>query len=415
MAPRRTVGWTAVLAVGGLLCAAVLLSGGWLGRRVVVGHDLRAWAIDRVLDGSGVRLRTGSVTVDTEDWRVRVDDVAVASPRGSLKAARVGTDVPGLWSALVLGRVDLGLVEVTDLRLERIRGLDPPAAPSGSTKLVLDRLRVRSGTLVLPALAEAGLPRTEVSGIDIDLRGVVVKLGQGMVRGSGTLTVDRWKAGPVQATQVRVDAVSVDGPTIHLDQGRFAFGGGAGAGSVDLTQRPGAVPLVHAELEVKQVRLERFIELATGSASPLTGELAGRVDVLAGEVPGRLGATTRLDAKVENGGLVLGPKVSPALKRALKVAPFLKVKGDRVLLGPIQANLVLQPGRVRVDQLVHQGEARALAAKGTVAGRQVDLVVRLLPRRRAEERAGFGIVVTGEAGKLEVRRAQPDELRGVGP
>ena len=119
--------------------------------------------------------------------------------------------------------------------------------------------------------------------------------------------------------------------------------------------------------------------------------------------------------KVEDGALVLGSEVSGALKRALKVAPFLKVRHGQVLLGPISASFELLPGRVEIKEIVHQGPGRDLAAKGHLDGHQLELVVRLVPKRRADERAGFGLVVTGPAGSLDVRRATSDELIGVGP
>ena len=410
----RSVGWKTAL-VGLLLASAVVLAtGAWLGRRVMVDPQWRSWAVDHVLDGTGVTLRMGALEVEPDSWTVHVDDVFVESARGRLTAAEARTEVPGLWSVLLLGRVELGRGEVSGLEVTGVRGL-PRAASSGpQVTLVMDRLRIRDAKVRLPSVEAAQLPPAEFSGIDVDLSGVRLKLGLGLVRGQGELSIERWQTGGVRASQVLFDDVSVAGDTIHLDDGRFSFAKGAGAGRVEITQRSGRAPLIHADLQVKQVRLEHLIGLATGAESPLTGRLSGEVDVRAGEVPGQLGATTRLDARLEDGALALGPGVSGALKRALKVAPFLKVRSGQVLLGPTSARLELRPGRVEVEQLIHESAGRNLAAKGSLQGDELDLVVRLVPKRRADERAGFGIVVTGPAGGLDVRRATADELRGVG-
>jgi len=401
-----------VLLVAGLGLVATAVSGTLLGRKVMKDPSWRAWAIERVLRDTGVTLHTGVVTVDEDGATVHVKDLRVDSSRGRLTASEVRSGVPGLWSMLVLGRVDLGSVEVTDLHVTRARGMPRPASAGGSARVVVDRLRVRNGRISLPELPDVPLPRTEVTGIDVDLRAVSMVLGRGMSGGKGRLSVAKWRSGAVSASQISVDSITLRRDGIRLRDGRFHIAGGAGAGIVDLTQSPGKPMQVHAQLQVKDIRLEHLVATATGNESPLTGVVAGKVDI---QVDGRqAGATTKLDVEVKDGALLLGPEVSPALRRALKVAPFLKLQGGKVWLGPTEAQLTLQPGRVEVERLVHQGKARALAAQGTVTSGKLDLVVRLVPRRRADTRAGFGIQVTGPAGNLDVRRAKSEDLHGVG-
>ena len=99
----RSVGWKTAL-VGLLLASAVVLAtGAWLGRRVMVDPQWRSWAVDHVLDGTGVTLRMGALEVEPDSWTVHVDDVFVESARGRLTAAEARTEVPGLWSVLLLG------------------------------------------------------------------------------------------------------------------------------------------------------------------------------------------------------------------------------------------------------------------------------------------------------------------------
>ena len=146
-----------------------------------------------------------------------------------------------------------------------VRGGAPAARPGPwRTRLVIDQLHIRDARFELPELPSARLPRVELSGLEAELSGVRVRLGQGMVRGGGRLSMERLSSGRLRATQVEVGELSVEGDTIHLRDGRFAVSGGAGSGEVAIEQRAGGPPRLLAELEVKQVRLERMVELATG-------------------------------------------------------------------------------------------------------------------------------------------------------
>lgn len=409
---RRIARWVAGLAVaGGVLVGAATVSGAWLARDVLSDAERREALLERLLDGSGVSVDYGDLQVVRKvGWTVLVDDLTVVTPTAQVTVDHAETDVPGFWS-MWLGRVDLGSVRLDGLSVTVPKRPVPRKRGGMPLRVVADVVLVRDSTLRMPA--DGPLPEARADGVSATLTRLVFVGGKGLVGGRGTVAARRWRTGRVEVTDVVLDDVRL-GRREHRLDGRLRMAGGGAEGRLTIGNLSGERPSVHAEVRVRDGDLEELVMAATGQTSPLTGKLSGEFEVDAGgdRAPGA--GVTRADVVLTDGALALGGAVPPALKAVLKVAPFVEVKRGQVLLGPTEATFVMSEGVVEVERLVHQGKGRPLAARGAIRGRELDLVVRLVPKKRSERRAGVGVVMQGTAGALSVRKATDEELLGVG-
>ena len=400
--------------VAGTLGGVAAVLGARYARDVWTDPARRSALLSRVLDGTGVAVELGDVeVVESDRWVLLVERLHVQTAAVDVRASHAETGIPAVLPMLLFGRFDLGDVRVDGLSVTVPRRPLPAATGGGwPLRVVIDHLLVRDGTLALPA--SGGLPEARATGVRADLRKVRVVGGTGLVGGRGQVEVRSWRTGAIEVDQVVMSDVRLSRGRYRLGGGRLQIAGGGAEGSVVIDGVDGKRPAVHAELRLRDGDLATLVQAATGQRSPVSGRLSGTFTVDTGGDRGPGEGRTLAEVRLEDGALLLGPAVPSALRAALKIAPFLELRHGKVWLGPTEASLRFSGGRVDIDRLVHEGKGRPLAARGSVVGRELDLVVRLVPRKKADRRKGTGLVVGGTAGALSVRRATAAELKGVG-
>ncbi len=416
MARGRWRRWVALsVLLTAVLSAGLAMSGAWLARVVWEDAKLRQQVLDRLLDGTGVSVELGSVeVVQADHWELLLDGVHVTTPTADVRVAHAQSGVPGFWSVVMLGRFDLGEVRIDGLSVT-VPKRPLPVSTSGRSiplRVVMDHLTVRDGALHMPE--SEGLPEVRADGVEARLRSFAVVGGKGIVRGTGRMEMRRWRTGRITVDDVVVEDVRLSRNTHHLGGGRLTFAGGGAEGTVVIDNVRGKRPAVTADIRIRDGDFGKLVAVATGKTSPMSGRLSGSFHVEAGGKREPGAGLTVAELQLDDGALLLGDTTSAVLKAALKVAPFLKVRRNQVLLGPTEVSLRMSGGRVDIDRLVHRGGGRPLAARGAVVGKNLDLVVRLLPKKKADKRKGMGLVVQGSAGAMTVRRAAAEELTGLG-
>ncbi len=396
-----------VAFVGQQHSAALVRS--WISDPVQQQRGLR-WLTEQ--SGVAVSVADASVQETRDGWRVVCAGVLVETPRLSVQATTVESDVPAFWPALLARRLLLGDVKVDGVRVTvHSRTQAPPTARPGPFSFRARSLSVTNGTLVLPA--DGPLPAAGAEGLQASLEDVVWAMGDGLVDGEGTLTVRQWRAGPLRVDAVSVDDVRFSRREISLGQTQFSIAGGGGRGDITLRRQQGQRSEVRVEAEIHDTDFATLVSATTGQPSPVAGRIAGKVTVDAGGARAPGASEARADWRLEDGRVVLGDHVSAAARTALRLAPSLTVRGGEVVLGPTEGQFVLSNGRVLIERLVHGGKRRDLAARGSVVGRSLDLVVRLVPKNDPETRAGIGLVLSGKPGEMNVRLAEASEIEGL--
>ena len=407
---RRVRAGMAVVVVLGLAAGGLSVSGAWLARTILGTPDTRDALLERVFDGRGVRVEYRSIdVVENDRWEVLLDGVTVETATAQVAIGHVACGIPGLWSML-LGRVELGVVRVDGLQVTVPERPLPRERSAGGLPLrvVVDALLVRDGRLHMPAIGD--LPELRVEGLRAELSDVVIVAGAGVVSGHGSLALRTWESGRVRVSSARFEAVRLSRHTHVFGAGQLQVAGGGAAGTVEIGALQSIRPTVHAELQLRDGDLATLVQTITGRTSPMTGRLSGAFSVDAGGALGPGQSRTHAEVELADGALLLGDTASPVLRAALKLAPFIELQHGQVRFGPIRAALVLTPGVVEVERFVHEGKHRPLTARGRIVGRTLDLVLRLVPKRGADRRSGLGLVISGEAGALQVRRASAAEL-----
>lgn len=406
--------WLGGLA-GAFVLGAVALaaSGGALAAWVVSDGDRLQALVDRLLDGSGLSVDVSES--DVLEGRLYVGALSLKSQHTVVTARGVDAAVPGIWAAVGLGRVRLGDVHVDRLSVDVLARPGRKQARSAlglPLVLVVDRLTVTHGRLMLAK--DGPLPEAGADDVDVVVSGLRVALGQGPRAGRGTVSAASWRTGPVVLNDVQVGDLRLAPSAVTFGDGHFSVGGGRGDAKVVLGALDQPRPSLSVDARVSGVALSTLVSAATGKASPVSGRVAGTVRVRGGGPQDRGDGETVAELTLTEGAVQLGEGLGRGARAVLKAVPWVTVRSGAVRLGPTEATLRLVSGRVDVDRLVHVGDdGRKIAARGAIDGRDLDLVVRFVPKRGAERRKGLGLHLQGRPGAMTVVRATAEQLEGL--
>lgn len=406
---KRILRWALALGlVAGLGIIGLVGAGIWFFQSPERVQELVAWSFRE----AEVEVHFDTCTLESTDepwsWRLKLRGLSVKphnpeAPRLELDATSF--DVPGLLGVWA-GRVDLGDVKIQGLRIDLpTRGpREHPVSLGRGPLLLADSITIEEASLDAPA--DDPLPAMRVVGLQANLVDFALRVGQGPLRGRGTVSADRYESGPVHVDDITVERVLIHGSGLDLLDAHFAIAGGQGSGKLTINlDSPRPEIIVVAGID--DVHLDALVRQAIAGQSPVFGTLAGTITVRAGGSLPRGGAVTHANIVINDARVPLGDRLGGGAKAVLKVLPWVTLQNNELVLGPTEGALSFRRGQVTVEHLVHRHK-RDLEAWGELRRGKLDLTLHLRPRRG--DAPGVGIVVTGSRGDLEVRRAKKGEL-----
>lgn len=463
--PRRRWAW---LRVTLLLLVLLLVSAAsavlWAANQPKVIERLVRWLVD----DPEITLTFDDLAIDPLTGRVTMTGVLFAhtdpmTPTVRISALGVSVPTPADFGHLLT--IDEAEVVGLDIHAHRQRP-PPPWEPSDPwlREVRIGEAHIHGATW--RADKDAPLDPALVTGITGTIHGLGYTIGPRLLSGTADLEARRFRSGALILSGLSLQVVAEDS-NLRWTNGRFRLAGGTGvlSGTVKGLFK---APAVHLQGTVKELRLEKLIEMATAQESPLRAEVSGEVEVRSGGAMKRGEASIDADLQVTNAHLPLDLAPEGLVRAALRVTPLVRVDAlDEVHLRPLAGRISFYRGKVTIDRLVYASrrevrvdgvidetdgvnllvrQARARPLKVTAAGEKVaEALSSLVPevelgkegekakifwpklKKKGEEapieeveleeaeavpmgRAAWGFVVAGKPGQVRIRLATPKEL-----
>ncbi len=365
----------------------------------------------------------GPVTVDLDDvalivsdpwspstWWLQVERLSVTPDdpdKAGFVADRVSLSFPDL-ARLSTGEVasERGRVVGLSIHARRQRAEKWEVRPAPLRTISVGHVSVWGGRF--RAEPDPPLGEAEMTGIWGDLTDVSYNFWNRELDARGAVRASRFVTGSIEVSSVAIGSLVSKKSTLDFN------------GTVRWTGRPvtidGHIAGFHRRgpLTLKAAmqggRLEKVIESATGAGSPIRGEIDLNLVVHSGGDLPRGKSWMEGDIAVRDGRVPLPPDTKAIVLDLIRIAPWVDLSDkNEVLLHDAKGTLRLDRGSVDIGHLEYAGK-RPIHVRGHVDASSLDLVVRIVPAKNADERAGLGIVVTGSPEKPEVRLARRDEL-----
>lgn len=411
--------WLTVLIVGlELIFGAV-----WLGAVAVVWAvttpEILQQIVDRATEQAKFDVRLQDVEVLPTSrllapwtWKLAVIDLRIEPHQDHAPVITVGRahlGMPYLSTLVSEHRVQLRTARIIGLRIEARQqqpGPDWEAKQPALEAVGADLVEVWGASWWAPE--DPPLKEGHAEAIFGELHDVVYELGPRLLSASGRLRVRRFRSGSLEVEHIVLPAVNVKDSTLGLD-GRFAFAGARGRirGEIrDFTRRASS----RLEVELTGAQLADAVERATGHTSPLTGKLDAYLIVHSGgEIP-RGHGWMEGSARLTDGRIPLGEEIKPFIKDLIRLAPYLTLNDrDEVQLGDMNGKMQVRRGAIILRELLYEAPRRHIQFRGEIVGPDKNLVIRFMPARDPDERAGFGVVLAGRE-KLKFRIAGKHDL-----
>lgn len=254
-----------------------------------------------------------------------------------------------------------------------------------------------------PPLGEA-----EMTGIWGELSDVRYHFWTRELDATGSLRASRFVTGSIEVSGVSIPRLSSKASHLRFSGGvRWTGRPMTVDGTIAGFHRRGPLTL---KVHMDGGRLEKVIESATGAPSPIRGEIDLDFTVHSGGELPRGKSWMEGDIAVRDGRVPLPPDTKAVVLDLIRIAPWVDLSANNeVLLHDAKGVLRLDRGSVDIAHLEYAGK-RPIHLRGHVDAARLDLVVRIVPAKNADERAGLGLVVTGSPEKPDVRLARRDEL-----
>lgn len=282
---------------------------------------------------------------------------------------------------------------------------EPKKTALGS--IAIKKLYLWDGSFRLDAPGGDG-PDTTSTLIYGDLNDMRYEPGPRLLSGDGTLFAKRFTSGAIEVGHIVADAVAKDGNLVFDATSLAADGEIDLHGTLAHLERRPAVAL---DVTGRNLSIAQLVEGASGTASPVYGRVSGTIEVRSGgEIP-RGAAWMEAQLTLTNGHVPLTSHVGGFVRDLLRLAPWTEINDqEQMVLGQTRVSLRLERGAAIIHEL------RSLAANDKwieihgVVDQQIDLVVRFVPDRNPESRAGFGFTIAGAPGDLKIGLAGRHEL-----
>lgn len=406
------------------IVALELLFGGlWLAGVAVVWAVTTPEVLQRIVDEATAKAKFDVTLEDVEvlptsrplapwTWQLaiiglRIEPHAEHAPLITIARAHVG--MPYVSTLLSERRVQLRSARAIGLRVEaRQQKPGPPWEPKQPfiEALGADHLEVWGASWSAPA--DPPLKEGSAEHVYGELHDVVYRPGPRLLSASGELRVRTFRSGALEVEHVVLPAVTVHDSSLWLD-GRFAFAGATGRlrGEIRNFTRRSRTRL---EVELTGARVEEAVQRATGHASPITGRLDAYLVVHSGGNIPRGQGWMEGSARLTDGRIPLGEDIKPFIKDLIRIAPYLTLnERDEVELGEMNGKMQVRRGSVVLRELVYEAPRRHIQFRGEIVGPDKYLVIRFMPARDPDERAGFGVVLAGRE-RLKFRLADKHDL-----
>lgn len=414
---RRTRRW--VVAIELLVATPILAYTALLWLWTTPGTVQRV--IDHIIGDAPVSVQFATVDLlphgqrwDPSTWellftgvQIRFDDPT----RPDVDVDKVVLGVPDLgraWSGseVVLRRM---IVVGLDIRAKQQRA--PRDWEPGDSALALVRAeRVEVWDAHFWAPYDTPLPETEVTRIFGTLTDLSFTPGDRALSGSAVLRADQFRTGTLTLDRLSFTEIAAENSNLTLKGGRYAYAGGRGTltGTVRGIHRRATVDL---RLQLTDAVAETLITASTGKPSPLRGRVDADLEVHSGGSLPRGGAWYEGQIVFQDGRLRLGRELTPFQRDLFALAPWVELdEQDQLIIGEVAGRARFTRAGVTLHELNYTAGRRDLALWGTLTPEAVALTLRALPQKKAEVRAGWGVVIEGQPNALTVRVATREEL-----
>lgn len=336
------------------------------------------------------------VPFDPTGARVRVTRVYA-------QGARLQLDPP----AIILRKV-----RVVGLAIEARRQRPPGPWDAHPSPILIGADQVELFDVHYSAVEDYPLKEASAHEIRGGLVDVRYDLGARELYGDGWLAGERFRTGGLQVTEIELPFVELDASTLRFD-GRIDFANAPGrvTGEVATFHRRSAVKL---DARLQGADVARVVQTATGQArSPLLGRLDAQLEVTGGGSLPRGGGYSIGRVAMRDGRIPV-EDMKPFIKDLIRVAPYLAMsEDDHVLLGDMRGEMKLSRGAVELRELVFHAPKRVIEIRGYVNDTDKHVVIRFVPRRDPERRAGVGVVLYGKD-RFRFRLAKKEDLLPFG-
>ncbi|MCO4748390.1 MAG: hypothetical protein KC912_26590 [Proteobacteria bacterium] len=359
-----------------------------------------------------------SIQVETLDFswprRVRLANVRVDPPEERMPAVNiewVEADLPSPLRAWWSKEVHLGVVEASgvDVGLRVQRPPQVAHVPEGQP-LTLTASSLTLEDSRFTAAPDPPFNEVLLVGLDGELDDVRWTPSLKRIEGVGRARSDIFNLGTIGLTNLDLPVLILADEDLVLEEATFDYGRTEGTANGVIRNLPGQ-PEVEITVAISSSRVEEAVEDAIGRVSPVTGWLRAELTVRAGGELER--GDSRLDGWVSltEGFVFMGTDVKLIPRLLLDVAPwFQRDNGGWISVGDLRGEARFGRGWVELDRLERVSKKhRVLQAWGDLRDGQVDLTVRVVPKRKPDN-AGIGVRVRGPLRSTKVKLAKKSEL-----
>jgi len=344
-------------------------------------------------------------------WRISAVGMT-ATPtdpkKPDVRIQRIVAALPNPLEAAASGIIRFPWARISELKVTAHQQRPPPSFEvRKGIKLYVERGELWNAGFSAPP--DYPLGAVEVGAVDGLLDNVLWDPGARTFFGSGIAEVGLFHTGSLSFDNVHVTDLKAFGDELQLE-GRFKLGASPGSmtGTIaNLTKRP----KVDFDVILKDLPLTKAVQLATGSTSPLLGTLDLELLLHSGGNLPRGGAKMEGKLKLRHARMKLPKGTKPIVYDVIRIAPFVGLnRRGEMTLGNMDGEIRFGRGEVKVQELNYHNGAQRLRMWGEMAGGNVGLTLRVVPKEDADERPGFGIVMYGTTDAPRFRLAKPQEL-----
>lgn len=396
----------ACLAIG-LLAGLAALSAVFLARaltdparmQTLLGAFWEGWEV-QVED---IEVLPTSRPLDPSSWRLAVVGVALIPPDGTAPAwelTRLHLGLPKwrvLWSERRLSFRHARLVG-----LRTAPGEPPmPRLPAGLRGLEVEHLELWGADLHW--MTDPSHPPVHLGGITGELLDVGWDPTGGW-RADGRFQLRSATGSGFAVHGARVRSFALREGTVWFDL-RTALAGGEGRLRGEITGLP-QDPALTASMDLSGARLAETIWRTTKHDPPGDGKLdAALVWTLLPDQP----PTAEGSVRVTRTRIPLGVERGPMAAELLRWSPHVRLADGELVVEEAHGSVEIEGPSVRMEGLRARTGRRDLDLRGELSPEHRRLVIRALPGRQPDQRAGFGWVLEGDE-VLRLRLADKEDL-----
>ncbi len=339
---------------------------------------------------------------------VEVHPPAARAP--DIRIARVAATLPSPLSAWYR-EINFGDLAADGVQISARMQRPPdsrPEPPEFPMRIVASSLKLTNGQFSAPE--DPPFKPILVEGVDAHLNGVRWTPVARQIEGYGTANIAHMQLGSIDLTQVDLPTVVLTGSDLTLGNSTFRYGRTEGSAEGTISHIDGR-PAIEITVGLTGNRIETAVEDAMGRQSPVMGWLSLEMTIFAGGELERGDSRIKGWLELSDAYVFVGNSLKIIPKVLLDVAPwFQREDGGWLAVGNLRGEAIFGRGWVELERMERSSNKnRILQAWGALRDGQVDITVRVIPKKKPEN-PGLGVRVRGPLQSAKIKLAKKQDL-----